>query len=111
MRLLTVNSSRVGRLELPRTETVDDNVELALLGAHLVQGAQRWLACCYQRRDAAPPRATSFDQTSLPREDDLAEELREPTAEEMRQAPEAVVLRPVKLVLKWFEKIATRSQL
>ena len=99
VKLLTVNS-RMG-LPLPRTETVDSEPE-GLLGA--VHVAQQWCACCQRRAQA--PRATSFDQSfSLPREDDLVEELREPTVNEMQQAPEKVVLLPVKLVLKWFEKI------
>eukprot|EP00434_Breviolum_minutum_P016379 symbB.v1.2.014436.t1/scaffold1054.1/size141114/8 len=73
-------------------------------------GAQRWCTCCYKRKSPAessrPQRTTSFDQTfSLPSYDDMADELREPTVEDMKNYPEAVVLRPVKLVLKWFEKI------
>jgi len=111
VKLLTVNSTKIGRLDLPRTETADEDPEMALLmGVHLVQGAQRWCTCCYKRKSSAessrPQRTTSFDQTfSLPSHDDMADELREPTVEDMKNYPEAVVLRPVKLVLKWFEKI------
>ncbi|CAK9031391.1 unnamed protein product [Durusdinium trenchii] len=109
--LLTVTSNSKGRMNVPRTQTAHDDPEMALLlGSQIVQGSLRWCACCYQRKSETATsqarRTTSFDQTfSLPSHDDMADELREPTPDEMRRSPEAVVLRPVKLVLKWFEKI------
>eukprot|EP00437_Effrenium_voratum_P055330 CAMPEP_0181534576 /NCGR_PEP_ID=MMETSP1110-20121109/73815_1 /TAXON_ID=174948 /ORGANISM="Symbiodinium sp., Strain CCMP421" /LENGTH=545 /DNA_ID=CAMNT_0023665937 /DNA_START=46 /DNA_END=1680 /DNA_ORIENTATION=+ len=107
VKLLTVNSTRLARrMDLPRTETVQDDPELAhLIGAHLVQGADTCCSCC-RRRPQTQQVASSLDKSfSLPTQADLVNELREPTQDELLNSPEAVVLQPVKLVLKWFEKI------
>ncbi|CAE8648515.1 unnamed protein product, partial [Polarella glacialis] len=42
---------------------------------------------------------------TTPGVNDLQEELRQLSPEEIRRSPEKVVLQPVRLVLKWFEKI------
>jgi len=114
VQLLTVHSRRGGRIDLPRTETAHDHddPEMALLlsGVHLVQGAQRCCTCCYERKsrksNSEVTRTTSLDRNfSVPSYDDLITELREPTMDEYKNNPEAVVLKPVQLVLKWFEKI------
>uniref|UniRef100_A0A7S1L535 Uncharacterized protein n=1 Tax=Alexandrium catenella TaxID=2925 RepID=A0A7S1L535_ALECA len=95
---------------LPRTETGHSDLEVSLLLGGLVGHIHRgWTAaCCCCSTGAAGPlqRRSSVElKFSLPTEADLQEELREPTPEERKRSPEQVVLRPMRLVLRWFEKI------
>mmetsp|Transcript_46495 Transcript_46495/g.133911 ORF Transcript_46495/g.133911 Transcript_46495/m.133911 type:complete len:570 (-) Transcript_46495:46-1755(-) len=70
--------------------------------------------CCFPQSDladapqAAQPlqRTSSIDATfRVPTGDDMQEHLRPIGLEEQQRHPQRVVLRPLRLVLKWFEKI------
>mmetsp|Transcript_70405 Transcript_70405/g.205920 ORF Transcript_70405/g.205920 Transcript_70405/m.205920 type:complete len:568 (-) Transcript_70405:91-1794(-) len=96
---------------MPRTETVHGELEVGLLFGGLVGRIRHgWgaCACCCQAGGSRPQlqRRSSVElKFNLPTEADLQEELREPSPEERRRSPEKVVLRPMRLVLQWFEKI------
>lgn len=99
-----------GRSDVPRTETFQEDPEIGLLarGVHAAKEVHSFCSCCHRRKKYQPkaPRSTSVDRTLfLPSAGDLQEELRPLSPDDFKTSPEKVVLKPVRLVLRWFEKI------
>mmetsp|Transcript_114786 Transcript_114786/g.244995 ORF Transcript_114786/g.244995 Transcript_114786/m.244995 type:complete len:574 (+) Transcript_114786:50-1771(+) len=102
-----------GKHGLPRTETVHSDPELGVLSGRFGRsddGLHLWVfGCCHPHHGRAarePQKNNSVDlKFCLPTEADLQNELRELSPEERRKSPEKVVLRPMRLVLRWFGKI------
>jgi len=118
VQLLTGKTSGV-----PRTSTVHSDTEEGVMGMlDGVIGQHRSLhdalccGCCHPgpaqvSGPQALQRATSVDTYfTVPNEHDMQEQLRPLTVEEQKKQPEKVVLQPLHLVLRWFEKIAPKQQ-
>eukprot|EP00928_Gymnodinium_smaydae_P030273 TRINITY_DN22556_c0_g1_i1.p1 TRINITY_DN22556_c0_g1~~TRINITY_DN22556_c0_g1_i1.p1 ORF type:complete len:561 (-),score=66.88 TRINITY_DN22556_c0_g1_i1:39-1721(-) len=115
-----------GRHGIQRTETLASDVgaDVEIGGAYSSgPGYFSWSSLgCHVMEDyenvelMRPQQWRSVHQKlSLPTEADLVDELRDLDPDEVRRSPEKLVLRPLRLVLKWFEKTEqkkhTRSQL
>ena len=110
--LLTIQSEHARGLQLPRTKTAHDPEAARPLldqDQQLAQGIESWCSSISRgyrkkRRTSKTP-ASSLAQVAFSHDEKLKELLQEPTEEDMRSKPEAVLLRPVSLVLNYFEKI------
>eukprot|EP00439_Symbiodinium_sp_Y106_P085590 s176_g29.t1 len=112
VKLLTIQSEHARGLQLPRTKTAHDPEAARPLldqDQQLAQGIESWCSSISRgyrkkRRTSKTP-TSSLAQVAFSHDEKLKELLQEPTEEDMRSKPEAVLLRPVSLVLNYFEKI------
>ncbi|CAE7423949.1 unnamed protein product [Symbiodinium sp. CCMP2456] len=113
VKLLTIQSEHARSLQLPRTKTAHDPEAARPLldqDQQLAQGLQSWCSSVYRgyrkkRRTSKTSFTSNLAQVAFSHDDKLKELLREPTEDDMKSKPEAVLLRPVSLVLNFFEKI------